>query len=578
MTIQLLEQNLINQIAAGEVIERPVSVVKELVENSLDAGATRISIEIVDGGKKLIKISDNGAGMDKADLEKCMLRHATSKIQTQEDLFRITTMGFRGEALPSIASVSRMQIISKARDSAEPYGYCLSLNQSQIEKIEKAPSAEGTTIIVEDLFSTIPARLKFLKTAATEQSHIRDYLSKLMLARADVAYTFSADGEVILNTQGGQMLDTNIALRNAIGAVYGARVAKTLRAVNLELEDFSINGFVSDPTVVTGSRSGQNFFVNNRYIVSPLLNKAVDAAVSDVVCGGKYPYAVLFINIAYDQVDVNVHPAKREVRFSESNKIFDAVRAAVKKAYATAEPISQPNNFSVPQKKPISYAAPKLQLQYKPNPVTLVPQEKIYNPPTETFFPAEMTHGLRVLGQANRLFIVVLDGDDLLLIDQHAAHERVIYERLKTARRAQEKQMLLVPQNIEIGQALNKVLLENAAELQQYGFEWQDFGSSLLLRAVPIIDLKISLEKFFIELLEELSEAAGVRSLPERQDYLLYTMACKSAVKDGDVLSMLEMNRLVNDLMALPNHQTCPHGRPIITYLGRDELAKRFRR
>ena len=615
MSIQLLEQDLINQIAAGEVIERPVSVVKELVENALDAGAARITIEIIDGGKKLIKVSDNGRGMDKTDLEKCILRHATSKIKTQADLFRITTMGFRGEALPSIASVSKMQIISKPQDSKEPYGQCLYLDLSRIEKIEKVSAAEGTTIIVEELFSTIPARLKFLKTAATEQSHIRDYLSKLMLARADVAYTFIADGEVILNTQGGQTLDIDIALRNAIGSVYGARVAKTLRKVELELADFSVKGFVSDPAVVSGTRSAQNFFVNNRYIVSPLLNKAVDAAVSDLVYGGKYPYVILFLNIDYAQVDVNVHPAKREVRFSESNKVFETVRTAVRKAYATVDTSTPPlgsahwstargslsvQGLSSREAKRSSsevatsvrgaemtssstkYASPELNLQYSaPVLSALPPRDDIHTISKQipdTVFPAENKHKLCVLGQAYRLFIVALDGDDLLLIDQHAAHERVIYERLKTAQHRQEKQLLLMPKNIEIGQTLNKVLLEHTDDLQKLGFEWDDFGSSVLLRAIPLLDLKIPIEKFFVELLEELSESAGVRSLPERRDYLLYTLACKTAVKDGDILTDLEMNKLLDDLLALPNYQTCPHGRPIITYLGRDELAKRFRR
>ncbi|MDR1997198.1 MAG: DNA mismatch repair endonuclease MutL [Candidatus Margulisbacteria bacterium] len=599
--IQLLAPDLINQIAAGEVIERPVSVVKELVENALDAGATRIVIEIIDGGKSLIKITDNGCGMDKADLEKCILRHATSKIKTQEDLFRITTMGFRGEALPSIASVSRMRIISKPQGAPEPHGYCLYLKQSQTEQIAKVPAPEGTTIIVEELFSTIPARLKFLKTAETEKSHIREYLSKLMLSRADVAYTLLSDGETVLSTQGGQTLDLDIALRNAVGSVYGARVAKSLRKVDLELEDFAVSGFVSDQTVVSGSRQGQNFFVNNRYISSPLLNKAVDAAVSDLVYGGKYPYVVLFINIAYDQVDVNVHPAKREVRFAASNRVFEAVRAAVKKAYHTDTgaggivesglPPGGAGAASLPLPRSLyhpPYAAPELDLQYNNSlasagaerlPVGAgapSPQLQPQTPPD--IWPARNQHNLHILGQANRLFIIALDGEDLLLIDQHAAHERVIYERLKTAERRKEKQLLLVPKNVEIGQSLNKALLENAETLRQLGFEWQDFGSSALLRAIPLVELKIPVEQFFRELLEELSESAGVRALPEREDYLLYTLACKTAIKDGDILTMLEMTALVNDLLTLPNYQTCPHGRPIITYLGRDELARRFKR
>ncbi|MDR1452522.1 MAG: DNA mismatch repair endonuclease MutL [Candidatus Margulisbacteria bacterium] len=581
--IELLDQNLINQIAAGEVIERPVSVVKELVENALDAGATRVTIEIADGGKRLIKVSDNGAGMDEADLAKCVVRHATSKLKTPEDLFRITTMGFRGEALPSIASVSNTQIISKPQGSAQPHACCLHLQGSAVDRLEKVSAPEGTTVLVEDLFASVPARLKFLKSAGTEKSHIRDYLGKLMLSRADVAYTFISDGETALVTQGGQLGGSDGALRNAIGAVYGSRAAKSLRQVDLTLEDFAVSGYVSDPAVVTGSRSGQAFFVNNRYIVSPLLNKAVDAAVSDLVYGGKYPYAVLFIKIAYEQVDVNVHPAKREVRFAESNKVFEAVRAAVRQAYhssLTGGGVERAES-AVPAEQYTN--APELNLQYsRPANAANIPEyDNAYTMslrPAAAVFPTSNSHSLRILGQANRLFIIALDGEDLLLIDQHAAHERVIYERLKTAERRRDKQLLLVPQSIELGQNLNKVLLENAETLRQFGFEWQDLDGTILLRAIPLVELKNPVEQFFRGTLEDLSEAAGGRSLPEREDYLLYTMACKAAVKDGDLLTMLEMQKLISDLMALPNYQTCPHGRPTITYLGRDELARRFKR
>ncbi|GBR74435.1 DNA mismatch repair enzyme MutL [Candidatus Termititenax aidoneus] len=580
--IELLDQNLINQIAAGEVIERPVSVVKELVENALDAGATRITIEIADGGKQLIKVSDNGCGMDAEDLAKCVVRHATSKIKTPEDLFRITTMGFRGEALPSIASVSNMRIISKPQGSAQPYACCLHLQDSAVDRSEKVSAPEGTTVIVQDLFASVPARLKFLKSAETEKSHIRDYLGKLMLSRADVAYTFISDGETALATQGGLAIDPELALRNAIGAVYGSRAAKSLRKVNLVLQDFAVSGYVSDPAVVTGSRSGQVFFVNNRYIISPLLNKAVDAAVSDLVYGGKYPYAVLFIRIAYEQVDVNVHPAKREVRFAESNKVFEAVRAAVRQAYHSYQEPQGRAETGTANLETTPYSAPELNLRYAPSPAANAANIPEYDPmpiqPSAAVFPASNAHPLRILGQANRLFIIALDGEDLLLIDQHAAHERIIYERLKTAERRRDKQLLLVPQNIELGQNLNKVLQENAETLRQFGFEWQDFDGTLLLRAIPLVELKNPVEQFFRETLEDLSEAAGGRSLPEREDYLLYTMACKAAVKDGDILTMTEMQKLIADLLALPNYQTCPHGRPTITYLGRDELARRFKR
>lgn len=579
--IKLLEQNLINQIAAGEVIERPVSVIKELVENSLDAGATNIVIEIIDGGKQLIKVTDNGEGISREDLPLALQRHATSKIHTPEDLFKICTLGFRGEALASMASVSRMSVASKSKDSAELNGYKLILDASEIKGIEPVAAVSGTTIEVRDLFYNLPARLKFLKSASTEAGHIQQWLSRLMLSRPDVSYTLISDGKNVIRTQGGRT-DSDLALRNAIGTVYGTSVAKALRTVNLEYEDFSISGFVSEPTLLSSSRQGQVFFVNNRNINSPLLNKALDTAVSDLIPSGKYPYAVLFLDIAYDQVDVNVHPAKKEVRFAESSKVFEAVKSAVRNAYAKV--IAPAAVADYPRGPLPNWSAPRLSF----DPVSLkastlvdypVNSENIEAAGTAAYSSA-VNHDIRILGQAYRLFIIVLDGDDLLLIDQHAAHERILYEKFKAAfQQTLHSQPLLQLEHVELGTNLKKVLTERHSLLESFGYRWTDISeTSVVIREVPVLKTTAVLSRVFRELLEDLAEHDQALTLEQLREHLLATMACKAAVKDGDVLDWPEMKQLVLDLMATPNYQTCPHGRPTIITITKPDLAKSFKR
>jgi DNA mismatch repair protein MutL len=571
--IQLLEQNLINQIAAGEVIERPVSIVKELVENSLDAGTTAITIEIKDGGKRSIKIVDNGEGMTKDDLPKALLRHATSKIRTPEDLFRISTMGFRGEALASIASVSRLAITSKARESTEVSGYRLILKDSEVQGIESVAAVPGTTITVEDLFANIPARLKFLKTSGTEFSHIQQWVSRIMLARPDVSYTLIHDGEIVLQTQGDQA-GAEHALRNAIGTVFGRNVVRGLREVKLEYEDCSISGYVSDPTVVAGSRQGQVFFVNNRHISSPLLNKAVDTAVSDLVFGGKYPYVILFIDIAYDQVDVNVHPAKKEVRFANSNRVFDVVASAVRNAYA--RPVETQYSQQMSQSQSASaqptWSAPSLDFPVQPH---FVHSPVVHAAPQMVSFSSQVNHDLRILGQAHRGFIIVLDGDDLLLIDQHAAHERILYEKFKKEKTI-FSQPLMTPLTIELA-GRRTILAEHQAIIREAGFVWEEYsGDTIAVREVPA-SARGSYEDLFIDLLDECAKTGAAHS-GSQSEYVTATMACKAAIKDGDVLSVAEMRQLVIDLFATPNYQTCPHGRPTVIAVSREELFKSFKR
>ncbi len=575
--IKILDDNLINQIAAGEVIERPVSVVKELVENSLDAGATDITLTIENGGKTLIKVSDNGTGMSREDLELSIVRHATSKLRTPEDLFRISTMGFRGEALPSIASVSRMTIASK-NNTTENYGFRLDLDASKIKQIEKTAQNQGTTIEVKDLFYNLPARLKFLKKDDTEFSHIQNFISRLMLSRPDVSYTFINDEKVVLKTQ-GLAGDQENSLKNAIATVYGTQVAKNLRKLDLELADISISGFISEPTLLTSSRSGQVLFVNNRNIFSPVLNKAIDNAVSDLIPGNKYPYAVIFIDIDYSLVDVNVHPTKKEVRFADSGKVFEAVKSAVKNAYARID--IQQTNFQDLVKGTPSF---EHRQHFSPEKLAFKNTQENFTDRTgfdEEVFPAHQDkNNLTVLGQAYKGFIIVLDGEELLLIDQHAAHERLLYEQLKNNYGQKTNlQQLLIPENIELGTDKLAKIMEYGQILQNYGFEWEKFSeTSILLRAVPALNTKINLAGVLKQLLDELHESQQAGALDQIKENILATIACKAAVKAGDILDISEMRQLVRGLFKTPNYQTCPHGRPVITIITREELAKRFKR
>lgn len=585
--IKLLEQNLINQIAAGEVIERPVSAVKELVENALDAGATRIAIETEQGGRSLLRISDNGCGILPDDLKLAVQRHATSKIKSQEDLFRIATLGFRGEALPSIASVSKMKISSKHGSSKEPFGYTLSMEASIPGEIEKTPHDQGTTVEVRDLFYNIPARLKFLKKDETELGHIREYLSRVILARPDVSFTYINDGKTIFKTQG---ISDNyeLALKNAIGVIFGGEVAKQLRTVDLQTADISISGYVSAPTVLTGTRTGQVIFVNNRNIFSPVLNKAIDLAVSDIIPKDKYPYAIIFIDIDYALVDVNVHPAKKEVRFADSGKVFDAVKSAVKNAYAPV----------VLDFKNMVSASPIVEqkITFSPGRLDLKPQEKIELTAVSTgyaqpeikdsgVFPVQefMTAGkntVQVIGQAYKTYIIVLDGEDLLLIDQHAAQERILYEQLKKIDGGQKNtQALLIPQNIELGLKTLSRMNEFKLALADLGFEWDEFSAtSIVLRTVPVLSTKNSMSEVFKQLISELENLGQGLTMVQLKEKVLATVACKAAVKAGDVLDLLEMRQLVRDLFNTPFYQTCPHGRPTISLLSVAEIGKRFKR
>ena len=534
--IHLLPEDLVNKIAAGEVVERPASVVKELVENSIDAGATQIVVEIEDGGKKLIRIADNGCGMTEKEIELALQRHSTSKIKSVDDLFNIHTLGFRGEALPSIASISRLTI-------------------------KRNPTA-GLTIEVLDLFYNTPVRRKFLKSNATEIGRCGDIIAKYILAYPGVSFKFLSDGKILLTSHGtGKLME-------AVAAVYGATIAKELLPVEHEFGAGKISGLISRPTVSRIDKNYENFFVNARYVRNFLLNRSLEDAFRTYIPNGRYPISVLMVEIDPVQVDVNVHPTKIEVKFMRNQEVMDAVRAGVKKALAAVTPIPA-SETSYPQH--IAEWEPQMSAAFFPSEETPILAE-----PT-----AELSakQPLVPLYQLQKSYIVATDGKSLSVIDQHAAHERIIYDRLSRTERAIDRQTLLIPETLEFELPLAVAIKTNLAELQKLGFEIEEFGqNSFIVRAVPALNGKVSATTLLSDIASDMRTLGQSEQLTIRQENLRKSLACHSAIKAGEPLTSQEMAALIRDLFLTENPTTCPHGRPLIFTIPENEILKKFHR
>ena len=546
MTIKILSEELINKIAAGEVIERPASVVKELVENSLDAGAGRISVDIQDAGKRSITVADNGSGMTPDEIELALQRHSTSKIATADDLFNISTLGFRGEALPSIAGVSRLTM--------EP-------NQS----------GSGLTVEVKTLFHNTPARKKFLKSNATELGHIGDIIAKYALARPSVAFRLSADGKMLINSPGtGNLLD-------AVLAVYGAELARELVPVDRPFLAGRVSGLVSRPTISRLDKNYETFFVNGRYIKNFLLNRALEEAYRTLIPNGRYPVAILFVEIDPRQVDVNVHPAKREVKFADNSLVMQAVREAVQAALGTGYKKSgeEAGREVGGEMVDIGTAA---QL-----PISDIPSGILALSPTSSFELPDIAvtdaQPLTPIYQLMPTYIVATDGQELVLIDQHAAHERILYDQLSRESRVTCRQSLLIPETIELSVGETMALLSNLDNLKGIGFEIAEFGgNSFIVRAVPAVSARVPLKQLLLDIVTELLEIGSSAQLEVKKENIRKLVACHSAIKAGDKLTPQEMSQLIRDLYLTENPLTCPHGRPTMIRITPEELAKRFGR
>ena len=571
MPIRVLEQTVAAKIAAGEVVERPASVVKELVENSLDAGASQVSVETRGGGVSLIRVTDNGSGIPPGEIETAFDRYATSKVSTVEDLDSIVTFGFRGEALPSIAAMAVVEIVTCT--AGESAGDFVSLQNGAVVEHRSEGHAPGTTVTVRDLFRSVPARLKFLKSTTTENSHIARVVSECALAFPEVRFTLTIDGRSVLRTPGtGQLIESAIE-------VYGLQVARDLLDIKSN-DDTWQGGNTTAPMVVTGmvgspglsraNRDYLSFFVNRRSISSRSLAWAVEEAYQGMLMTGRHPVAIVNIAIPPGEVDVNIHPSKAEVKFRNERAVFTAVQRAVRGTLVEMAPVARIEDTTATYTTP---RAPTRQLW------GTVPTDA-----STTALPLETTPtplvslpALRVLGQLDSTYIVAEGPDGLYLIDQHAAHERIVYEK---ARRQQEQrqtdvQGLLEPVPFEVGPRQDEVLRSGYRQLEEFGFSIEPFGDrTYLVRAIPAVLDGKDWSAMVRELIDTIIEGGG----DNWSEDIAVTLACHSAVRAGQTLSDEEMRELIRQLEQAVMPRTCPHGRPTVIHLSSRQLEREFGR
>jgi len=597
MPIRILPEQVAARIAAGEVIERPASVVKELVENAIDAGATEIKVESREGGRRLIRVIDNGCGIPADEVELAFQRHATSKLASVEDLEHITTLGFRGEALPSIAAVAQVTLVTRARHEAA--GSLIRLADGKVIQRARRGMPPGTVVTVENLFYNTPARLKFLKSVATEAGHIYALVTRYAMAFSELRFTLVSDGRTVFQSMGTG------DVRDVLAQVYGLETAMSLLSVESEQspavdEDVegtegtgsrwgvALRGFVSPPSAHRGSRGDISLFVNRRWVHDRSLNYAVTEAYRTLLPVGRFPLAVLFLNLDPAAVDVNVHPAKAEVRFREAGAVFAAVQRTVRRTLLERAPIpgvghrlrpGEPawsHHGWVEGERPVAWQA-GLELQRTGD---VGVRGELEMPP-----PGRLPM-LRVVGQVAQAYIVAEGPEGLYLIDQHAAHERVLYEQLQATRAGKgltagsgaTAQQLLEPRMVELSPGQEGVLSENLALLTELGFDLEPFGgSTYLLRAVPAFLSGTDPAGALVAVLDEM--AAGGAPLGEEREARLIASICKqAAVKAGQTLSTAEMQALVQQLEATTAPRTCPHGRPTMIHLSTAFLAREFGR
>jgi DNA mismatch repair protein MutL len=570
MTIKVLDNDTINQIAAGEVVERPASVVKELVENALDAGAAQISVDIQGGGIGLIRVTDNGSGITANEVALAFERHATSKITAAGDLNNIGSLGFRGEALPSIAAVARVELLTCA--VGESTGTYLCLEGGAIVQKKSQARSQGTTLTVHDLFRRVPARLKFLKSLPTESSHIANVVSQYALAFPEVSFSLSGDGRQSLHTSGhGKLLDT-------ILDVYGAATAgKMLPVERLEeswlagkgASNIRVAGMVGSPDVGRSGRGNLSFFVNRRWVTNRVLAFAVEEAYSGLIMTGRHPVAVLDITLPPDEVDVNIHPAKSEVKFRNESEVFRAVQKAVRQALVAQMPAPRIEEPSAPYAAPPSY---RQQFWGLPR----LDERKITAQETPLPLSASLPV-LRVVGQVMNCYIVAEGPDGLYIIDQHAAHERIRFEKVlwQRAQRAVEVQGLLEPAAFELSPRQAEILKSCLDNLADFGFTLEPFGEkTFLVRAVPLMVAGDN----WAGMLRELLDALSGETRNKWEERIVASIACHGAIKSGQSLSNDEMRALVRQLEETANPHTCPHGRPTIIHLSRAQMERDFGR
>ena len=630
--IHILDSHSANQIAAGEVVERPASVVKELVENALDAGAKHIDITIEGNGVPFIRVRDDGSGIGASDLPLAVIRHATSKISQIEDLDHLRTLGFRGEALPSIASVSHMEISS--RPVSEVVGLSLTLNGGEQVEYKEVGCPVGTSVTVRNLFFNTPARLKFLKSTPTEFGLISDTVGRIALAHPDIAFSLTHPQQVVLQTSGRG------DLRETIGSILGHTIARQLIPIKGQHEDWQLEGFISPPDLVRSSRQAQIFMINGRIVRSPILSRALEEGYHTLVPVKFHPVAVLHLLVPPLDYDVNVHPTKMDVRFKNEQALTPFISQAIYQALIASKPLPsfktiptasfshkaviidslqkppsslvivpprksnevlQIHETAVPREETINFDDPASSIQGQGKPEIARRQGSALSQlenPVESGTPNNTVTQLDLLDQVNpqvrdvltriwplaqlfNTYILATDGEILLVIDQHAAHERINYERLlqEFKQREQSSQALLIPLPMEFTLQEEQILLENLWLLNEMGFILEQFGSqTYLLRGVPAQTGDFQADRLLRQFIEEVIQKDSTPSSDKLLEEWIYLLACKESIKAQDSLSLLEMEQLIARLGQTHNPYTCPHGRPTMIKMTRSELEKRFYR
>lgn len=620
--IQVLDQITIDKIAAGEVIERPASIVKELVENAIDAGATAVTVEIKDGGISFIRITDNGCGIPREEVALAFLRHSTSKIRTVEDLTTVASLGFRGEALSSIAAIAQVELITKTKDALLGTRYVI---EGGVEKkIEDAGAKDGSTFLIHNIFYNTPARRKFLKTAMTEASHVNELMIRLALSHPEVSFEFITNNQSKLHTSG------NGKLKDVIYQLFGREIAMNLLEIDEAFAGIKITGYIGKPLVSRGNRNYENYYINGRYVKSNIISKAIEDAYKDFTMQHKYPFTVLHFTMDGNDLDVNVHPTKMELRFSRQQEVYNFVYQAVKNALSERELIprvevpevkqpemsqhvattsTKPQISEQPKEKNLDYFMKKMQervssyhnqmSQAEVKNVHEVHREKEqadrireavnYNKPKEEqldlfeqkLLTKEAMIEHKIIGQVFDTYWLVEFNEQLYIIDQHAAHERVLYEKTLHGMKNRDytSQYLSPPIILNLSMQEEEVLKEHMDTFANIGFEIEAFGAdSYAVRAIPDNLFGIAKKELLIEMLDSLVEGIHSSIAPDMIAEKVASMSCKAAVKGNSRLSAAEVEVLIGELLKLDNPYHCPHGRPTIIAMTKRELEKKFKR
>ncbi|MBQ2897766.1 MAG: DNA mismatch repair endonuclease MutL [Clostridia bacterium] len=598
--INVLDIETVNKIAAGEVVERPASVVKELVENSIDAGSDAITVEIKNGGISFIRITDNGSGIDKSDVETAFLPHSTSKIKSIDDLYNLYTMGFRGEALASIASVAKVDVITKSKGELE--GTVLSLEGGKIISKSETGCPDGTTMVVKELFYNTPARMNFLKKDVTEAAHITEIVDRMILGNPTISFKYINGGRETRFSSGSG------SIKDAAASVWGNEIATSLIDVDYEYEGVHVFGAIGMPYSARQNRGMQNFYVNGRWVRSKTICYAAENAYRTMLMTGKFPILVLNVELDSSLVDVNVHPSKLEIKFSDERKIGDAVSWAVQNAIFTStkekevkspvkteqKPVlnqaetvkSEPfkfknNNFEQKETKTFDFFSKDIIDAFKNEEktaeaenITFEEIQELAEPETAPIISGEAPKA-KVCGQVFDTYIIVQQGDKMLLIDQHAAHERIRYEQLKNSRE-EISQVLMFPETFTVQPTDCRLLLDNIEVFEKLGFEIEEFGeNTFAARRAPGAIAAVETQETVFEILELLKKSKDVMEI---YDKAMFSVACKGAVKANKKLSADEMQQLVDTVFSDEKIRTCPHGRPIIISFDKKFIEKEFKR